>query len=152
MAFFFDGTGVVGEPGPVTDRVRAFMDLMKYRGDQHKPRYLRVRWGPLDFRGVMKTASASFTLFDREGRPVRAKVNAAFEEVVADSERVQREGKSSPDLHRVWRVRDEDRLDVIAFEAYGDAAFWRPLAEANGLENPRALVPGQLLRLPPKER
>jgi hypothetical protein len=152
IAFFFDGTGVVGDPGPVTERVSDFLDLMKYRGDQHKPRYLWVRWGPLDFRGVMKTASANFTLFDREGRPLRAKVNAAFEEVVEDRERVNTESASSPDLHRVWRVREHEGLDAIAYEAYGDPAFWRALAEVNRLENPRALVPGQLLQLPPKER
>jgi len=152
LSFFFDGTGVVGEPGPVTTRVSDFMNLMKYRGDEHKPRYLRVRWGPLDFRGVMKSASASFTLFDREGQPVRAKINAAFEEVVEDKERVNKDRPSSPDLHRVWRVREEEHLDAIAFEAYGDATLWRALAETNELENPRALVPGQMLQLPPKER
>ena len=151
IAFLFDGTGVLGKPGPVAQRVSDFLDLMRFRGDEHKPRYLRVRWGPLDFRGVMKTASASFVLFDRDGRPLRARINAAFEEVVDDKERVNTLRASSPDLHRVWRVREEEQIDAIAYEAYGDAALWRPLAAVNGLENPRALVPGQLLQLPPKE-
>jgi hypothetical protein len=147
IAFFFDGTGVVGDAGPITDRVVSFLDLMKYRGDEHKPRYLWVRWGPLSFRGVMKSASANFTLFDREGEPLRAKISAAFEQVVEDGERASIERAASPDLHRVWRVREGEGIDAIAFEAY-----WRAIAGVNRLENPRGLVPGQLLQLPPKER
>jgi hypothetical protein len=152
LALFFDGTGVVGEAGPVTDRVRAFLDLMTYRGDKHKPRYLWVRWGWLTFRCILKTATATFTLFDRDGQPVRAKVNASFEQVIEDSERVNTEDAHSPDLHQVWRVAEGQTLDAIAYETYDDPAYWRELARANALENPRELVPGSVLHLPPKER
>jgi hypothetical protein len=151
LSLFFDGTGVVGDPGPVTDRVTSFLDLMRYRGDQHKPRYLWVRWGWLTFRCILKSATATFTLFDRDGEPIRAKVNASFEEVLEDKERVNEERASSSDLHRVWRVEEGQTLDVIAYEVYEDPAYWRELAMFNGLENPRELEPGSLLSLPLKE-
>jgi hypothetical protein len=150
LSLFFDGTGVVGDPGPVTDRVTSFLDLMRYRGDQHKPRYLWVRWGWLTFRCILKSATATFTLFDRDGEPIRAKVNASFEEVLEDKERVNEERASSSDLHRVWRVEEGQTLDVIAYEVYEDPAYWRELAMFNGLENPRELEPGSLLSLPLK--
>jgi len=41
-----------------------------------------------------------------------------------------------------------DTLDLIAFREYGDATKWRPLAQANNLEDPRALRPGQKLVVP----
>jgi Contractile injection system tube protein/LysM domain len=152
LTLFFDGSGVAGDAGPVTQRVNDFLKLMKYRGDKHKPRYLWVRWGWLTFRCVLKTATASFTLFDRDGEPIRARVNASFEEVIQDHERVNEEAASSPDLHRMWRVEEGQTIDAIAYEAYDDPAYWRELARANGLDNPRALVAGSVLHLPPKER
>src|SRR5690242_8392532 len=38
-SFFFDGTGVVGDPGPVTQKVADFLDLMSFKPDKHKPYY-----------------------------------------------------------------------------------------------------------------
>ena len=66
--------------------------------------------------------------------------------------RTANERTSSPDLYQTWLVSEGDRLDVIAYEVYGDPAWWRPLAEANGLRNPRALDVGSVLMLPPKEK
>ena len=42
-------------------------------------------------------------------------------------------------------------LGGLAARVYGDPAFWRPLAAANRLANPRGLVTGQLLVLPPMQ-
>ena len=42
-----------------------------------------------------------------------------------------------------------DRLDLLAFEAYGDATQWRLLAAANQITDPLHLRPGQVLLLPP---
>src|SRR5215208_6398691 len=106
IAFFFDGTGAAGPAGPVTKTVKAFLDLLRYDGTQHKPLYMRVVWGGasggLNFPCFLKSATAAYTLFNREGEPLRARVNASFEEVVAPDERLAREKKASPDLFRVW--------------------------------------------------
>lgn len=152
LTLFFDGTGAMGESGPVTDRVREFLDLMRYQGAKHGPPYLWVYWGPLDFRCCLKTATATYTLFNRKGEPIRARVSASFEEVIQADERRQEEQRASPDLHRVWRVEEGQSLDTIAQDAYDDVRYWREIARVNGLENPRSLQAGQLLRLPPKER
>lgn len=151
-SFFFDGTGVVGDAGPVTQRVATFLDLMSFRRDKHKPYYLWLHWGPLSFRCYLKSASVSFTLFDRAGQPLRAKVTAAFEEVVEDRERVNQEAFASPDLRRMWRIQEGQSLDTIAAEAYDDPRYWREIARANRLRNPRSLEVGRLLVLPSKER
>lgn len=149
---FFDGTGVVGTPGPVTRAVADFLDLMSFKPQKHKPYYLWLRWGPLTFRCYLKSATVSFTLFNRKGEPIRAKVTSAFEEVIADRERVNQEAFTSPDLRRLWRVEEGQSLDTIANEAYDDPRYWREIARSNRLANPRALEVGRLLVLPPKRR
>lgn len=155
LSLFFDGTGAAGKAGPVTEDVHKFLDLMRYKGDRHKPHYLRLLWGGqtggLDFRCALMNATATYTLFNRNGEPIRAKVTAGFEEVMSESERAATEKKSSPDLHRVWRVQDGESLDLIAYRSYGDVRYWRTIAAANMLENPRALPAGLLLSLPPVE-
>jgi hypothetical protein len=155
LTLFFDGTGAAGKAHPVTPDVKKFMDLMRYKGDRHKPHYLRLLWGGasggLDFRCALMNATATYTLFNRKGEPIRAKVAAGFEEVVSEGERAASESKSSPDLHRVWRVQDGESLDLIAFRSYGDVRYWRAIAQANALANPRSLPAGLLLALPPTE-
>jgi nucleoid-associated protein YgaU len=49
---------------------------------------------------------------------------------------------------RVHRVRDGDSLPSIAFDSYGDPTRWRPIAEANGIDNPLSLRRGSELTIP----
>ncbi|MDQ3935505.1 MAG: LysM peptidoglycan-binding domain-containing protein [Actinomycetota bacterium] len=156
MALVFDGTGVVPSDKPVIDRVTQFLKMAQYRGAAHKPPYIRLRWGGqqggLDFCCAMKTATANFTLFDRNGQPLRAKVSATFEEVMDEKTRRGVDRTSSADLYRVWTVHAAETIDGIAAIVYGDPAYWREIARANRLASPRALAPGMRLHLPPKER
>ena len=49
---------------------------------------------------------------------------------------------------RVHQVRDGDSLPSIAYDAYGDPTRWRPIAEANGIDNPLSLRRGRELTIP----
>ena len=44
-----------------------------------------------------------------------------------------------------------DRLDLIAWEEYGDSTRWRLIADANGLLDPLRLQPGRVIVIPPLE-
>jgi len=46
-------------------------------------------------------------------------------------------------------VHAGDRLDLIAWEEYGDATRWRLIAEANDITDPLHLPSGQVLAIPP---
>lgn len=148
VPLLFDGTGVNGEHGSVKPRVDAVLALLEYHGDEHEPPYVMLSWGDLKFHGVLKAARTHYQLFDSEGAPLRAKVTATFEEVVSNRDRIAEESSRSPDMDRVWVVRSGDRIDRIAAESYGDVRYWRQLAKANGLVNPRSLEPGAVLSLP----
>ena len=41
-----------------------------------------------------------------------------------------------------------DRLDTLAFKAYGDVTMWWIIAKANGIRGKMALKPGTPLRIP----
>jgi nucleoid-associated protein YgaU len=45
-------------------------------------------------------------------------------------------------------VRSGDRIDNIAGDEYRDATKWRPIAEANNLDDPKQLEPGRILIIP----
>ena len=48
----------------------------------------------------------------------------------------------------VYIVKDGDTLDVIAARILGDVTKWQKLAIINAIRDPRALTPGQIIRLP----
>jgi len=152
LSFMFDGTGVNGPAGSVQERVDAFLTLLEYRGTEHEPPYAEVTWGKFRFQGVLKSATTEYLLFERDGSPLRAKIKASFEEVVSSRDRIAEESSSSPDVDRVWLVRSGDRIDRIAHHSYGNVAYWRQIARANRLANPRSLVAGSILSLPRLER
>lgn len=52
---------------------------------------------------------------------------------------------------KVVQSRDGDTLHSIAFRVYGSNDYWLKLAEANRIEYPYQLVPGQILSVPAVE-
>ena len=36
----------------------------------------------------------------------------------------------------LWTVKSGDKLPMIAAQVYGDPRLWRPIAEANRIDNP----------------
>jgi nucleoid-associated protein YgaU len=54
----------------------------------------------------------------------------------------------SANFDKRYTVRRGDTLSGIAGREYGNPKNWRPIAEANGIDDPLALQPGQLLVIP----
>ena len=152
IELFFDGTGVVESSLTVRERIEALLAFTDFQPDTHQPYYLHLFWGQFNFRGVLTKADVKYTLFDRTGEPLRGTVTITVQEALAPNEVAAEEGRNSPDLYQTWQVGEEETLDAIAFRVYGSVDYWRPIAEANRLVNPRALFPGQVLTLPPKVR
>jgi len=48
----------------------------------------------------------------------------------------------------VQQISSGKRLDVIAYEAYGDASLWWIIAAASGIGWPMQLSPGTYIRVP----
>jgi nucleoid-associated protein YgaU len=95
----------------------------------------------------MQTANATFTVFDADGRPVRATVNITMSEVPPIPPPTN-PTSGSPGGGETTLVREHDTLAGIAHRQYGDAGLWRGIAAANNITDPMSLKPGQRLLLP----
>lgn len=114
----------------------------------------KLFWGPAigdkinnvdyPFVGVVTRLQQNFTLFRSSGEPVRARLTLEFREFILPG---QEKRRTDPELTtRV--VRLGDTLSGIAAEYYNDPTLWRIVAEANQLDDPRSLRPGQSLSIP----
>jgi hypothetical protein len=119
---------------------------------RNEPPKCRFIWGPIvSFTAVITNISQHFTMFLGNGMPVRAKVDVTLQEVKSKDEENEARpqnptSRSKP--RKTRRVQLGDRLDLIAFEEYGDVHRWLDIAEANDLENPLQLEAGQILTIP----
>ncbi|NOY83787.1 MAG: hypothetical protein GXO96_02990 [Nitrospirae bacterium] len=74
--------------------------------------------------------------------------------LIADEEvekRQAKENKSSPDLTHVRLVKSGDTLPLMSKEIYGTSVHYLRVAQVNGLDDFRNLVPGQEIFFPPLE-
>lgn len=124
--------------------------LLEVDGELHAPPRCKFVWGGgISFKAVLVEANKRFTRFKPDGTPVRAWVDVTFEQYEETEQQKSKIKHESTDKMKVWTVTEGDTLWNIASEEYGDASHWRTIAEANSLENPRSLEPGQRLSLPP---
>lgn len=148
--FVFDGTGTAAEPVDVQEVVEKFLKVAaEHNGDIHRPMYLLLSWGTLVSRCVLKSAETTYTLFQPDGRPLRAKVKATFAEGKDDKRRVAEQGNNSPDLTHLHTVQAGEHLSLLCDRYYGEPGRYLQVAAANGLTNYRRLVVGQQLAFPP---
>ncbi|MEO8550436.1 MAG: LysM peptidoglycan-binding domain-containing protein, partial [Kofleriaceae bacterium] len=115
----------------------------------HAPPVIEFAWGKLTFRGVVGSYSEKFTMFDEAGNALRARVTMSLKRYAPPQLQARSTPRESPDRTKTRTVKEGDRLDAIAAEEYGDAAYWPTIARANNLSRPRILVPGMLLVIPP---
>lgn len=148
--FLFDGTGTAADQVDVQETVERFLTVTgRHDGEIHRPLYLKLSWGSLISKCVLKSAEMTYTLFKPDGYPLRAKVKATFAENIEDALRVAEERKSSPDLTHVHTVRQGEHLSLLAYKYYGDESRYFQVAEFNHLNNFRRLEQGQKLAFPP---
>ncbi|MER5772226.1 LysM peptidoglycan-binding domain-containing protein [Streptomyces sp. NPDC001985] len=112
--------------------------------------WVRFDWGAsktTSFDGVLAGLSVSYTLFDVDGKPLRATCSLTIEEASVDPPG-QNPTSGSREARRTHRVVAGDSLPLLAWREYGDATAWRVIAEANGIDDPTRLTPGRELLVP----
>ena len=57
----------------------------------------------------------------------------------------------TPNPGQIRRLESGQYLDTIAEDIYGDPSRWRTIADANGIDDPLALRPGQIVVIPEGE-
>jgi|KBSMisStaDraftv2_1062788.scaffolds.fasta_scaffold06341_8 hypothetical protein len=145
MELFFDTYEERSDVRTHTDKV---YDLLNIDASTHVPPICRVAWGDFNFRGVLDHVSGKFTLFLANGTPARATLSVTFKEFIDVEHLVKVNPTQSADHTKTRVVKTGDRIDIIAAEEYGDPGKWRPIADANNLDDPCRLRPGARLVIP----
>lgn len=112
--------------------------------------WVRFEWGTArttSFDGVLSSLSVTYTLFDVDGRPLRATCALSIEEASVDPAG-QNPTSGARTARSTHTVVAGDSLAMLAWREYGDATAWRVIAEANGIDDPMALAPGTELVVP----
>jgi hypothetical protein len=145
MQLFFDTYEVAADVRRHTDAVYGLLDI---EPTTHAPPVCEFRWGRVQFRSVVERVNGQFTLFLADGTPVRATLDVTFRQYVDATSALRARPTQSADHATSHVVVRGETLSSIAFQHYDDPARWRPIAQANGIANPRKIVPGQVLSIP----
>ena len=151
-----EGTQTVKD---ITDKLFKMMEVgdgQPAGGTRASPPKVTFRWGAVDtFLAVCTSLTVAYQLFEPNGMPIRADVKLDLKQAdqasTASSGSAKKGGNPTTramEGHGVHTVQDGDSLPSIAYNAYGDATRWRPIAEANRIDNPLHVRRGTPLVVP----
>jgi hypothetical protein len=151
----FDDWDTLGQPG---SRVpKAVAQLLAWTSATEasqdtapEPAQITFAWGAggIQFTGFLHSVQATFTMFGADGTPLRATADIVLQEVTPDPKGTN-PTSGGISGRRSAVLADCDSLAAIAYREYGDAAMWRAVAVANGIEDPARVPVGTRLLLPP---
>ncbi|WP_262248799.1 CIS tube protein [Parapedobacter soli] len=165
--FLFDSTGVVknasvlnvsvtnpfAEPASVAEQIEDFKKkIIEFKGDTHRPYYLKIHWGTLLFKGVLTQIDIEYKVFTPDGTPIRAVAKCSFTESIEDSLREAKENRQSADITHERVFTGTERLDRLSTEIYGRDEYYIAIAAFNKLDGFRKIRPGTTLLFPPLEK
>ncbi len=133
----------------VRDYTDKIAELLQIDGELGRPPRCKLEWGSYGkiFEGCLEQLTERFVLFQPDGTPVRAYLNCTFKEYKSPEEdKKEQNPVKDEDPTRV--AKRGDTLSSIASEEFNDPKLWRVIARANGITNPRRLVPGTMLTIP----
>jgi hypothetical protein len=128
--------------------VERLRGLMSINAQEHAPPLVAFVWDRPVLTGVLENLAVSYVLFTPEGIPIRAKLTMSLREYRAAAVQAVQTQQQSPNVEKSFVVRRGDTLASISQALYRSPAFWRELAAANGITDPRRLQPGQVLTAP----
>lgn len=156
MSLYFDTYKIQGtvpdllsgeQEQDVSEQVQKVVDLCRIHGETHGPPRVSFVWGSLSFAGVVNNVTSTYTMFDKSGKPLRAKVDIIFLGLpVFDGSK--RSPFESPDRTKIRILSEDESLWNMAYKEYGDVGKWRHIAKANGIMDPLEIPVGTVLKVP----
>jgi len=146
-----DGTGANAEPPKdVPLEVNNFLNVVyTLKGDIHQPNYLKILYGSVLLKCVLKSVDITYNLFMPSGKPLRAKLNANFMSCVDQDLSEMINNKSSPDLTHLRTLKRPERLISLANTIYKKNDYYLQVARANELDTFRNVKEGTQIYFPP---
>ncbi|MEI7744523.1 MAG: LysM peptidoglycan-binding domain-containing protein [Chloroflexota bacterium] len=154
LQLFFDDFGSMA--GDVTPKITTLLSWTHATQSSHDanrpcPPLVAFRWGGnpqlAEFSGYLKSVGVNYTIFRKDGTPVQAKVDISIE---GQQESIGGQNPTSHSINsrRVATVVEGDSLQSIAYRELGKPAYWRAIAELNGIDDPMRITPGTTLLIP----
>lgn len=145
MELFFDTTDTRIDVRAVTELVVGLTDV---NAETHAPPRLLFVWGSLVFPCILESVTQRFDYFNAAGMPLRARLTVALKGYDLIQSLLAKIPLESADRTKRRVVKIGETLQSIAAQEYEDPRKWRPIAEANGIDDPRAIGVGQGLIIP----
>jgi Contractile injection system tube protein len=166
VQLYFDVTQDLGQSLPdvvdvrkLTQRVAYFITPIGDPPNQPKkfrPPMTRLAWGSFQFDGIVEAMEETLELFSFEGRPLRASVTMTVSQQkittftfndAAQPPGVPQRSRPPAGTQPQTAAPAGSNLQSLAAAQPGGAGSggWQAVAQANGIENPRVLAPGQLI-------
>ncbi|MET4023180.1 LysM peptidoglycan-binding domain-containing protein [Bradyrhizobium sp. S3.2.12] len=139
------------ETDPLGKRLRDLTNLLEIDRDLHAPPPVRFNWGPMEFAAVIEKIGRKVTMFHPDGNPARVTLSVSFKEYRTLRQLIEDPRRESADKTKRRVVVGRDGLWLIASREYDDANQWVAIADANDLDDPREIAPGDWLELPAME-
>lgn len=134
MELFFDTTDEARDVREETERV---VRLTAIDRELHAPPPVTISWGSLLFTGVLTSVNQTFNRFLADGRPVRARLDVTWSEMI-DPERESREvNRQTADFSKRHVVSEGETLVDLAARYYQQPGAWRAIALENDIDDPR---------------
>jgi hypothetical protein len=137
MELFFDTYELGTDVRQYLGKITALLDQLP---DTKAPPVLLFSMGGFNFTCVLADAGQRFTMFGRDGTPVRAVLSARFTEYVDVSFEVQSGVFIGPPT--LYNLGASQRLSDVAAKQLGDSARWREIADRNGISDPFRIPAG----------
>lgn len=158
LKLFFDDWEALA--GDVTKDVQQLLDWCtptekSIRDKKSQPPVLKFTWGSnshlIDKKYYLSSVNATYTMFRRDGTPVRATADIKLNEVPTDNPDGQNPTSGSIQTRRTHEISQGDSLQSIANREYGRPSLWRGIARFNDLDDPIRLKLETRLLLPSLE-
>lgn len=140
-----DGKGTSRPENSVKEKTSQIEALAHVDEKEHRPALVRFEWGAISFTGLVTSVKTTFTLFNKHGVPIRAKVMVHLQE---DSNQDSKIALQSPDRTKTRVLSEDVSIWTLAQKEYGDMGEWRRIAKANQILNPFEIETGRILKVP----
>lgn len=151
LELFFDSTLTNGrDVRSLTDQLWKTVTVETPGENGKPPPQIIFQWGKhKSEQFAVMGLSQKFLLFNEQGDCLRSTVSLDLKQA-KDPKML---GGTNPTSYgksgKLHTIVEGDRLDLIAAKAYNKPGLWRHIADYNGINNPRDLVPGHKLIIPP---
>lgn len=132
----------------ITDKIRKMMVPVDPKKSNTPPLCTFSWGGKLSFKGAVIKVDEDFLYFSTDGTPVRSEVKITLKQVTQDGGYKKQNPTSVGAVRKTHMIQQGDRLDLIAYQEFGDSNKWHEIARFNNLQDPLDLKPGQILGIP----